>query len=245
MNLDPNTTVREFAISMPNATRLFEQLGIDYCCGGARSLRDACTQIGMNPEDVLQRLQENQLSPAKSGTTAPEMDAGLAALVEYIVAKHHGYLKQEIPRIQQLLKKVVAVHGKGHSELLEIQQVFSKMSEEMAAHMMKEERILFPYVVELEAAVKRGLTPRKPMFGTVSNPVHMMELEHDSAGAALKAIRTASQSYSAPEDACFSYKTLYSALQEFEADMHQHVHLENNVLFPGAINLEQLTNKAS
>lgn len=245
MNLDPNTTVRELAVSMPNATRLFEQLGIDYCCGGARSLRDACTQIGMNTEEVLQRLQENQLCPAKSSTAAPEAEAGLAALVEYIVARHHGYLKQEMPRIQQLLKKVVAVHGKGHSELLEIQQVFSIMSDELAGHMMKEERILFPYVVELEAAVRRGMTPRQPMFGTVSNPVHMMELEHDSAGAALKAIRTASHDYNAPQDACFSYKTLYSALQEFEADMHQHVHLENNVLFPGAVNLEQQANQAS
>jgi len=154
-------------------------------------------------------------------------------------------MKQEIPRIQQLLKKVVAVHGKNHSELLEIQQTFLKMSDEMAAHMMKEEHILFPYVVELDVAAQRGTSPRKPIFGTVSNPVHMMELEHDSAGAALKAIREASQGYSAPENACFSYRTLYSALQEFEADMHQHVHLENNVLFPAAIQLEQQANQAS
>jgi regulator of cell morphogenesis and NO signaling len=246
MTLDPNATVRDFAISMPNATRLFEQLGIDYCCGGARSLRDACTQVGMNTEDVMRRLQENQVFPVEPGTaSAPDTSEGLRALVEYIVARHHGYLKQEIPRIQQLLRKVIAVHGKGHSELLEIQQTFLSMADELTAHMMKEERILFPYVVELEAAVKGGTAPRKPMFGTVSNPVHMMELEHDSAGAALKALREASHGYSAPEDACFSYKTLYSALQEFEADMHQHVHLENNVLFPGAIELEQQADKVS
>lgn len=245
MTLNPDATVREIATSTPNATRLFEQLGIDYCCGGARSLRDACVHVGINIEDVMQRLQESVLCPTDLATAAPDAGAGLAALVEYIVARHHGYLKQEIPRIQQLLRKVVAVHGKGHSELVEIQQTFVKMAEELVAHMMKEERILFPYVVELEAAVKRGSAPRKPMFGTVRNPVHMMELEHDSAGAALKEMHEASHGYNAPEEACFSYKTLYSALKEFEADMHQHVHLENNVLFPGAIDLEQQISKVS
>jgi regulator of cell morphogenesis and NO signaling len=244
MSLDANATVREFALSMPNATRLFEQLGIDYCCGGNRSLRDACTQVGTSVENILNRLQENQASAAEP-SASPDLSAGLAALVEHIVSKHHGYLKQEIPRLQQLLKKVVAVHGKNRTELARIQQTFLGLSAELESHMMKEERILFPYVVELEVAAKHGSTPRKPMFGTVSNPVHMMELEHESAGAALKTIRETSSDYNPPADACFSYKTLYSALKEFEADMHQHVHLENNILFPIAINLEKQINKAS
>lgn len=244
MSLDANATVREFALSMPNATRVFEQLGIDYCCGGGRSLRDACKQVGMNVESILRRLEEGQSSTAEP-SAAPDLSAGLAALVEHIVSKHHGYLKQEIPRLQQLLKKVVAVHGKNHTELVRIQQTFLGLAAELESHMMKEERILFPYVVELEAAAKRGSTPRAPMFGTVSNPVHTMELEHDSAAAALKTIRDTSSEYNPPADACFSYKTLYSALKEFESDMHQHVHLENNILFPSAINLEKKISKAS
>jgi regulator of cell morphogenesis and NO signaling len=244
MTLGPTATVREFATSIPNATRLFEQLGIDYCCGGNRSLSDACARAGLSIATVLQRLEEGESDQKQRSSAGPQVEAeGLTALIEHIITRHHGYVKQEIPRLQQLLKKVVAVHGKGHPELLAIQENFQSLAAEMTSHMMKEENVLFPYIVELEKAVQQGKAPRRPMFGTIANPVHMMELEHESSGDALKRMREASSGYTAPENACFSYRTLYAALTEFEADMHQHIHLENNILFLRAVEMEQQSRK--
>lgn len=240
MNLGPTATVREFATSIPNATRLFEQLGIDYCCGGSRPLTDACARAGLSLQTVLQRLEEGESDQMRRSSGAPQVETGsLTALIDHIVMRHHGYVKQEIPRLQQLLKKVVAVHGSGHPELLKIQQSFQALAAEMTSHMMKEENILFPYVVEMEQAVQQGKSARKPMFGTIARPIQMMELEHESSGDALQRMREASSGYNAPENACFSYRTLYTALSEFEADMHQHIHLENNILFPRAIKMEE------
>jgi regulator of cell morphogenesis and NO signaling len=239
MNLDGARTVRELAIEIPNATRTFEKLGIDYCCGGSRSLSDACQHAHVTLEDVLGELEQgSSFKPATESTTQDFANGTLGGLVEHIVGTHHGYVKQELPRLQQLLKKVVSVHGAAHPELARIQQVFQGMSAELTSHMMKEEHILFPYIVTLENAVSSGRPRPRPAFGTVSNPVHMMELEHDSAGAALKEIGALSSNYEPPEGACFSYRTLYTALNEFETDLHQHVHLENNILFPRAIALE-------
>ena len=239
MNLEGARTVRELAIEIPNATRTFEKLGIDYCCGGSRSLRDACTQAHVALEDVLSELEQGSVLKTAEKSESQEIASGtLTQLVEHIVGTHHVYVKQELPRIQQLLKKVVAVHGAGHPELGRIQQVFREMSAELTSHMMKEEHILFPYIAALENAVSNHRPQPRPAFGTVSNPVHMMELEHDSAGSALKEIATLSSSYEPPEGACFSYRTLYTALKEFETDLHQHIHLENNILFPRAIAME-------
>jgi regulator of cell morphogenesis and NO signaling len=239
MNLEATRTVRELAIEIPNATRAFEKLGIDYCCGGSRSLRDACTQAHVALEDVLSELEQGSAFKTAEKSDSQEIASGtLTQLVEYIVGTHHVYVKQELPRIQQLLKKVVAVHGAAHPELGRIQQVFQEMSAELTSHMMKEEHILFPYIAALENAVSNGRPQPRPAFGAVSNPVHMMEMEHDSAGAALKEICTLSSHHEPPEGACFSYRTLYTALKEFETDLHQHIHLENNILFPRAIAME-------
>jgi regulator of cell morphogenesis and NO signaling len=237
MNLDANRTVRELAIEIPNATRAFEKLGIDYCCGGSQTLSDACLRAKVPLEKVVHALQEE-------GNPQPEKDlldfnhGVLAELIEHILATHHTYVKKELPRLQQLLKKVVSVHGANHPELGQIQQIFHVMAAELNSHMMKEERILFPHIIALEDAVRNGKPMPRPAFGTVSNPVHMMELEHDAAGAALKEINKLSSNYTPPADGCFSYNTLYSALKEFEADLHQHVHLENNILFPRSIQME-------
>jgi regulator of cell morphogenesis and NO signaling len=238
MNLDSARTVRELAIEIPNATRTFEKLGIDYCCGGSRSLSDACTHAQVTLEDVLNELEQDSTFRPATSARQDFASGTLTELVEHIVGTHHSYVKQELPRLQQLLNKVVSVHGKAHLELGSIQQVFQGMSAELTSHMMKEEHILFPYIVALENAVSHGRPAPRPAFGTVSNPVHMMELEHDSAGAALKEISTLSSNYEPPEGACFSYRTLYTALKEFEADLHQHIHLENNILFPRAIAME-------
>ena len=239
MNLSPTSTVRELATEIPNATRTFEKLGIDYCCGGSKSLRDACAHAHVSVDDVLIALEQG--STFKQTAEAGRADFGngsLGVLIEHIITTHHAYVKQELPRIQQLLNKVVSVHGKTHPELSSIRETFQGMSAELNSHMMKEEHILFPHIVALESAVSTGRPRPQPAFGTVSNPVHMMELEHESAGAALKEIGALTSNYTPPEEACFSYRTLFAALKEFEEDLHQHVHLENNILFPRAIAME-------
>jgi regulator of cell morphogenesis and NO signaling len=239
MTLNVASSVRELAIEVPNATRIFEKLGIDYCCGGSRTLSDACRNAHISLEQVVSELEQGSDLQPGAAPDAQEVAKGtLGQLIEHIVGKHHAYVKQELPRLQQLLKKVVAVHGATHPELEQIQQIFLGVSEELSSHIMKEEHILFPYIVALENAASSGRPKPRPAFGTVSNPVHMMELEHDSAGAALKEIRAFSSNYTPPDGACFSYKTLYAALKEFETDLHQHVHLENNMLFPRAIAME-------
>jgi regulator of cell morphogenesis and NO signaling len=201
-------------------------------------LSDACVHANVPVENVLRALEQGG-SFQQVAEEGQNFAAGsLGELSEHIVTTHHAYMKQEIPRLHQLLNKVVSVHGKAHPELGKIQQTFQGMSSELISHMMKEENILFPYIVALENAITRGRPKPRPVFGTVSNPVHMMELEHESAGAAIKEISALSSNYTPPEEACFSYKTLYSALKEFKNDLHQHVHLENNILFPRAITME-------
>jgi regulator of cell morphogenesis and NO signaling len=238
MTLSPTQTVRQLATDLPNATRIFEQLGIDYCCGGGKSLQEACVQARLPVEDVLRSLEQGSAPTTTSEAGLDFQLCSLHELASYIVDTHHSYVKQEIPRIQKLLAKVVAVHGKGHPELGSMAKVFAGLGDEMTSHMMKEEMVLFPYISELEAAIEERR--RKPFapFGTVSNPVQMMEMEHESAGNALRELRSLSSDYTPPQEACFSYRTLFSALEIFEKDLHQHIHLENNILFPRAEKLE-------
>jgi regulator of cell morphogenesis and NO signaling len=239
MTLDATRTVREFAAEIPHATRIFEKLGIDYCCGGSKPLEAACLQAKIPVEDVLRSLEDAGMPGATAaGETIDFQTTHLADLIEHILAVHHGYVKQEVPRLQQFLAKVVAVHCASHPELAAVQRTFAALCSELLSHMMKEEMVLFPYIKKLEEAATQGTRAPQAPFGPISNPVHMMELEHESAGKALEAIRTLTGSYTPPESACFSYKTLYSALKGFETDLHQHVHLENNILFPRAIELE-------
>src|ERR1051326_1072230 len=239
MALNATRTVRELAIEIPNAPRTFERLGIDYCCGGSRTLSDACQHAHISLEQAVTELEQGSAFTPGDSTAAHQVVNGtLGQLIDHIVGKHHVYVKQGLQRLQQLLRKVVAVHGAAHPELARIQQIFQGVSTELSSHMMKEEHILFPCIVALENAVNSGSARPRPAFGTVSNPVRMMELEHDSAGAALKEICTLTSAYQPPEGACFSYRTLYAALKDFEADLHQHVHLENNILFPRAIEIE-------
>ncbi len=228
-------TVREFAVEVPQAVRVFEKLGIDYCCGGGKSLADACASSKLSVDEVLRSLEQDDTLFAASSDWN---QASLSDLADHIVAKHHGYVKQELPRLEQLLAKVAGKHGDNHPELRKVKSVFARLSDELTSHMMKEENILFPYVKELERAAKESGRLRPPMFGTVRNPIHMMEIEHDAAGDCLRQLRELSSDYSVPEDGCFSFRTLYQGLAEFEADLHTHIHLENNILFPRAIELE-------
>lgn len=236
MSVDTARTVRELVLEFPQATRVFEKLGIDYCCGGGKSLEQACAERNYAVGDVLAALdsQPDNAAPAADWQKGP-----LAELIDHIVSTHHAYVKSEVPRLEQLLAKVCTVHGQNHPELNVIREAFTGLGLELSMHLMKEESILFPYIADMERAATSRQPRRQPPFGTVKNPVQMMVMEHDSAGEALRAIREASQDFSAPADACISYRTLYSALLEFEADLHQHIHLENNILFPRAIALEK------
>ena len=230
-------TVGQWVAENPGAARIFEEAGIDYCCGGQRSLSEACSQARAPLEPVREQLEQAAAAPAPG--QRDWMASSQSELVEHIVAKHHAYVRQELPRLEALLAKVNGVHGKNHPELAQIGRVWAEIAQEMTMHMMKEENILFPYIVELEnAAQGRGPQP-VCMFGTVQNPVRMMMTEHDSAGASLRAMRELSADYTLPAEACTSYRVLYAALAAFEADLHQHIHLENNILFPRAVEMEE------
>jgi regulator of cell morphogenesis and NO signaling len=231
-------TVRELALESSNATRVFEKLGIDYCCGGNKSLEQACRTANLSVDSVQRELdsakQKAQPSAGRDWQREP-----LSELIAHINGTHHTFVRQEIVRLTPLMEKVCGKHGPNHPELLHIQAIFRGLAQELTSHMMKEEMVLFPYVARMEEAVIEGEPVLPPPFGTVANPVAMMEHEHDSAGDAVRAMRSSSNGYVAPEGACASYQTLYRGLEEFEADLHQHIHLENNILFPRALAMER------
>ncbi len=230
-------TVRELALESSTATRVFEKLGIDYCCGGDQSLEEACRTAGRSVNEV-----QSALDAAVRQGNVPDRDwqrEPLADLIGHISATHHKFVRSEIDRLVPLFNKVCGVHGKNHPELIQLQGIFSSLAQELTLHLMKEEKVLFPYIVRMEEAVIHHEPVIPPPFGTVANPVAMMEHEHDSAGDALRIIRSLSNGYTAPEGACTSYLALYRALGEFEADLHQHIHLENNILFPRALAMEK------
>ena len=237
MSIQATQTVGELAVQFPGATREFEKLGIDYCCGGTRTLGEACAVAKITVEQALARLQEG-LTASQTNDQRNWQAASLADLIAHINGTHHVFVCSECPRIENLTAKVISVHGKNHPELLEVQRIFSDLAAELSVHLMKEEQILFPYVLRLEEAVFAGEPAPPAMFGTVVNPVRMMMTEHDGAGDALRKLRSVTNDYATPADACISYKTLYEALKGFEADLHQHIHLENNILFPRAVALE-------
>jgi regulator of cell morphogenesis and NO signaling len=231
-------TVRELVLEIPEAPQIFEKLGIDYCCGGDRSLEEACAASNLSVDQVLDSLElAEQVARAKQKDHNWQGEP-LADLVVHIQGTHHKYTREEITRLSPLFDKVVAVHAKNHPELQQLRAAFRGLAQELTTHMMKEEAVLFPYIVRMEEAVIQREPVLPPPFGTVRNPVAMMMHDHDSAGEALRAMRQASAGYTPPADACVSYQALFMALADFEKDLHQHIHLENNILFPRAIEME-------
>lgn len=237
MELVSERTVRDLASTNPSAARIFECFGIDYGCPGEQSLAQACSAAKVSVQEVMQALERTPAQQEPRDWQA----ASLAELVNHIIEKHHAFVRTEIPRLIALLTKVVRVHGQNHAELQKIAISFQALAEELTLHLLKEERMLFPYIVQLEDAARRGTRLAPAMFGAVQNPVRMMMMEHDSAGELLRKMREVTKGYTVPEDGCMSYRMLYQALPEFEADLHQHIHLENNILFPRAIELEERT----
>jgi regulator of cell morphogenesis and NO signaling len=239
MTVDTAKTVRELAVELPSAIRVFEKFGIDYCCGGHRTLEQACTASKSQVDAVLTALSAAENLRGEE-QTANWNEKPLADLMAHVVNKHHGYVRQELPRLGALATKVTTKHGPNHPEMTEVQEVFQGLSDELTTHMMKEEQVLFPYIERMEeAAIEKRPNAQSSCFGTVQNPVRMMMMEHDSAGEALRQLRSLTNDYTAPQDACMSFQALYKGLSEFEADLHQHIHLENNILFPRAIAMEE------
>jgi regulator of cell morphogenesis and NO signaling len=239
MSVTTEKTVGELALEIPGATRVFEKLGIDYCCGGGQTLEQACQAAHVATEKAADALAEakrvaSTTTPARNWQAEP-----LSELLAHIQSTHHAYTRAEIARLGPLFDKVCAVHGENHPELARLREVFNGLAEELTTHLMKEEMVLFPYIVRMEEAVVAKEPVLPPPFGSVRNPVAMMMSEHDGAGSALRSMREISGGYVAPIDACISFRTLYQALAALEADLHQHIHLENNVVFPRAIEMER------
>jgi len=215
---------------------VFEKYGIDFCCNGGKPLGIACSEKQLDPTRVTTELLGLEKETKSQDFRPAEWD--LDALADHIVNTHHTYVRQSLPIIQAHLEKVIAVHGKNHSELAGIGQRFEAIAGELTQHMRKEELVLFPHIKNLATAERSGSALRPPPFGSIRNPIRMMENEHQSAGEGFAFIRSASNDLTPPEDACTTYRVLYRELADFERDLHQHIHLENNILFPRSIGLE-------
>ena len=237
MNFTVESKVKDVALSNPAARRVLEQAGVDYCCGGATPLGDACLSAGTSAGAILDRLREagERVESDKTGWNS----APLSELTAHIRNRHHQYVRQAISTLSPLLAKVRTKHDANHPEVAEIERMFLEIGNEMRMHMQKEEQVLFPYIEAMERSAQEHSALEPPFFQTVRNPVRAMMNEHDAAGELTRRIREASSSYTPPADACTSYQALYQGLQEFEQDLHEHVHLENNILFPRAIELER------
>ena len=231
------TTVRDIALEQPASIRVFEKFGIDYCCGGRKAIALACQERSLDLQTVLAAIES-----AAHGEGEPAQEwasASLEALCEHIVKTHHDYVRREIPRLWLLAQKVVARHGDTHPELVHIQQLIRGAGEDLIQHLGKEEQILFPSIVNMERNLNTCGPRSLGCFGSVRNPIRVMMAEHDAAGDALAQIRRLSHDFTAPEGACPTYRGYYHALAEFEQDLHRHVHLENNILFPRAIEMDE------
>jgi regulator of cell morphogenesis and NO signaling len=238
MNNFATKTVRDIALENPATTRVFEEFKIDYCCGGRKPLSEACATAGVDESAVSLKL-EQILSQTVTDPEAIRWESRTSAeLIDHIVEKHHVFTKFELSRLGMLMEKVAQKHGPDHPELLEIRAAFVDLTEELMPHMMKEENVLFPFIKTLELSAANHMTVPPPHFVTVQNPVRMMMTEHEAAGDLLRKMREDSNNYALPEGACPSYTALFHGIQELETDLFRHIHLENNVLFPKAIEME-------
>lgn len=231
-------TVRDVAMEVPQSTRLFEKLRIDYCCGGNKPLAEACASAGVDVGSVMEMLAEVTQSNSNDAGTPDFQNFTPTKLITHIVETHHVFTRSEMDRLQALGDKVLAAHGGNHPELIHLDELLTRLAADLTPHMFKEEQVLFPYIVSMENAANQNRPAPFAPFGTVNNPIRMMMREHDAAGEIMREIRAFTSDYKVPADACISYRTLYQALENFEKDLHQHIHLENNILFPKALDLE-------
>jgi regulator of cell morphogenesis and NO signaling len=233
MSIDHNRPVGDLVAERIGRARVFDDLGIDYCCHGETPLEAACRQLGLSVAAVVADIERVDAEPPRPDE--PDYRAmPLGQLADHIESTHHVFMKQELPRLVGIRDKVAAAHGGRHPELFELGEVLAAFRAEIDSHLMKEERVLFPLIRQLEAAT----TLPSVHCGSVNNPIRVMEHEHDTAGLALARMRELTGGFRPPPDACESYRALMDGLAAVEADLHRHIHKENNVLFPGAAALE-------
>lgn len=233
-------TIGQIAAKDLRKAVVFKKFGLDFCCGGKKTLKLACAEKGVDVTKIEQELQ--QADKMSSSRSLPYGDWSLDFLADYIVNTHHSYVRKNLPDIRVYAEKVMRVHDNRHPELLPIWRLVEEVNAELTAHLVKEERVLFPYIKELVAAKNNVQPLHAAHFGTVQNPINMMEMEHEMVGKNLAEIREISNNFTLPEDACASYSLLYRMLDEFEEDLHLHIHLENNILFPKALEIEKELN---
>ena len=224
-------TVAEIVAHDFRTASIFKRHGIDFCCGGNQTLSQASESAGIETRELLAELNTTQ---PQAGTVSLDRfgDWSIELLISYILENHHNWLKARIPEMQPVMKKVAKVHGEHHPELIQIADIFQSVVDDLIPHLQKEEIILFPYVQKLVVAKTSGEAAPRPFFGSVANPISGMEADHETVGELMASLRKLSADYRIPEDACGSYRMVYQFLEELEADLHQHIHLENNILFP-------------
>jgi len=233
MTTDLQTKLGELVLERPETMRYFEGLGLDYCCGGHHSLGEACATAGLQTEEVLAGLATLEAPPAGTPALQTWTQATLEALIHHIVPTHHDYLRTELPRLERLLDKVFAAHGERHPELARIKEIFSALHADLIPHLMKEEQILFPFIIRMEQG-RSG----SACFGSVQSPIRVMEMEHEAVGALLAELRQLTGAYTTPADGCATFRALYLGLEEMERDLHLHITLENQILHPRARAME-------
>lgn len=237
MELTTTPTVGSFVAKDYRTAAVFQRYGIDFCCKGGRTLDEVCEKKRLDPEKLQHELE---MAMNAGGSAQSDFAAWPAAqLADHIENKHHRYIEQVTPSIQQFLDKLCKVHGDRHPELFGIRDEFNAASNELAMHMIKEEGVLFPYIRQLEQAKRNGDVAPAPGFGTVHNPIRMIMHEHDVEGDRFARISELSAAYNPPADACNTYRVAFAMLKEYEEDLHLHIHLENNILFPKAVELEE------
>ncbi len=235
--MDLNAHVGEIVASDYRSAKVFKKYGIDFCCGGGKTIDAVCEKQGINKEAILAELKT--IVEANNSLETDYNKWSLSKLVTHIVEKHHAYVQEALPALDQYLNKVARVHGEHNPELIPILSHFESVKRELTQHMHKEEMILFPYIKKMEECKKQNQQLSIPPFGSIENPINMMEEEHDDAGNEMKEIRNLSNNYNPPAHACNTYMVSFKLLEEFEEDLHMHIHLENNILFPKAIQLEK------
>ena len=242
MTAMPETTIRDLVASDYRTAAIFQRYGLDFCCNGGRTIEQGCREAGADRDALIRELECVLATPASGVPRFTVWDT--RTLIAYIVDNHHSYVRQAIPPLLRHTQKVATVHGDRHPELCEIGQLFVKVADDMADHMDKEERVLFPFIAALSEAARSGGPAPQPPFGTVGNPIRMMEADHQFAGDAMAAIRRLTSNYQPPENACATYRVCFQELEAFEKDLHEHVHLENNILFPRALRIEDALARA-
>lgn len=236
MEINVQDTVGNIAARVPQAAAVFEALHLDYCCNGARRLRDACDDAGLRPEDVVARIVDAQRVPTKA--LVDWSAAGASALIRHLVDTHHVYTRDSFERLGALMAKVLARHGDAHPGLAQIASALGALREELIPHLSREEAVLFPYIREVEAR-RAASKPLGPVpFGSVRNPIQAMNREHEGAGRILAELEARTSGYRPPPEACASWRALYEGMRALQLDLHMHIHLESNVLFPMALRLE-------